>query len=362
MRRGIRITGIKVVTKKNGKRYIYRRVRGALIPLPDLPENDPRFLAAFVAAEKAAPPTKSRHASGTIGAACTAYLGSHDHRALAPSTRKSWRRTIDRINAERGRGKLCDLRPDHLRRDVRSLSPGAASNRLKAWRSVLKFAVAEGWISTDPSLGIKAPRGDVKPHRQWTRAEIDGFRTHWATGTPERTAFEVIFWTGARCVDAVRLGWQMVDAQGWLTFVQEKTGGPAVCPIRTLPPWCAPISSDHAAMLAELPTDRLQWIVTRTGKPRSVKGLSQWFSAAASTAGLPDDCTAHGLRKARAAGLAEINAGTQRTAAWTGHASLSEVAHYTRGADQRAILGAEQEQNMGNHVEKFPNAHGKLLE
>lgn len=348
MRRGVRLRGVKVVVKPDGRRYIYRRVGGRLVPLPNLPENDPRFLAAYVAAEAQAAPKAGKFASGTIGATCMAYLASHDFAALAPSTRAVFRRVIEKIAQQRGTGQLRDLRPDHLAKDVRALSPGAASNRLKAWRAVLNFAVSESLIASSPARAIKAPRAVTVPHRQWTASEISAFREHWKTGTPERLAFEVIYWTGARCVDAVTLGWQRVGRDGWLTYSQQKTGGPATCPIRTLPAWAQAMRADHAALLSELPTDRLQWIVTTYGKPRSVKGLSQWISAAAGTAGLPDDCTAHGLRKARAAALAEAGATTSQIGAWTGHVSLSEIAHYTRSADQRAILGAEREQNTGN--------------
>lgn len=354
MRRGIRLTGIKVITKPNGKRYLYRRVGGALHPLPDLPENHPDFLAAYAAAGKALPRRTSRHAIGSISALIEAYLRSPDYARMAPSTRAVWRRTLDRISQDRGAGLLRDLRSDHLRRDIRALTPGSAANRLKAWRSILRFAVDEGMIPNDPSIGLQKPRSEVTPHRQWTLSEIEAFRAHWPQGSHERTAFEVIHWTGARCSDAAFLGWQMVDGGGWLTYVQDKTDGPATCPVRALPGWAQSLGADHAAFLQALPADRLQWIVTRTGKPRSVKGLSQWLSAAASKAGLPDDCTAHGLRKARAAALSETGATASQIGAWTGHQSLSEIAHYTKGADQRAILGAEREQNTGNRVTKFP--------
>jgi integrase/recombinase XerD len=355
MRRGVRLTGIKVVTKPNGQRYLYRRVGDTLHRLPDLPENHPRFLAACAAAGDAPVRAKGKHAPGTIGALIEAYLRSPDYARMAASTRAVWRRTLDRISAERGMAMLRDLRADHLRKDIRALTPGAASNRLKAWRSILNYAVEEGMIAANPSTGLKKPQGVVSPHRQWTLAEIAAFRAHWPQGTPERTAFEVIYWTGARCVDAARLGWQMIDANGGLSYIQAKTNKPASCPVRALPAWAHRIASDHAAFLAALPSDRLQWIVTGTGKPRSVKGLSQWISAAAARAGLPDDCTAHGLRKARAASLAETGASVSQIGAWTGHRSLSEIAHYTEGADQKRILGMEQERNTGNRVAKFPN-------
>jgi len=357
MRRGIqRLKGIKVITKPNGNRYIYRRVGSSLVPLPDLPENHPAFLAAYAAAGEVEPKFKRKHKAGSIAALCEAYLGSGAFKKNAATTRNVRRLIVDQISQKRGTGMLKDLRPDHVRKDVRSLTPGAASNRLKAWRAMLSFAVDEGMIEANPARDVKAPSSVSVSRHQWTEDEIKQFRKHWKIGTPERTAMEVIYWTGARCVDAVRLGTQMVQS-GWLSFIQVKTGGPATCPITTLPTWCSGLAKDHAHFLASLPSDRIQWIVTSSGKPRSVKGLSQWMSRIASDAGLPDHCTAHGLRSARAAALAETGATTHQIGAWTGHASLSEIAHYTRAADQIGILsGGEQRTKTGNRVQEFPKS------
>lgn len=354
MRRGVRMKGIKVIRKPDGRRYVYKRTPTGLVKLPDLPENDPRFLAAYAAAEP--PPRQSAAPQGSIADLCARYLASPDYRALAPSTRAVWRRLVDKISIQRGKGLVKDLRPGHLRKDVRALSPGAASNRLKAWRSLMKFAVDEGWIETNPAIDVSAPRGDVTPHRAWSADERAAFRAFWQIGTPERLAFEVLHWTAARCIDAVTLGWQMVDRSGWITFTQAKTRQPVALPITApLPLWAAPFEPDRAMLLACLPSDRMQWIVTVHGKPRSHKAMSQWFSRAASKAGLPDDCTAHGLRKARAAALAEIGVSPHQIGAWIGDVSLAMVSHYTRSADRRAILtGPEQERNLGNRVEKFP--------
>lgn len=241
-----------------------------------------------------------------------------------------------------------------MRKDVRVLTPGAASNRLKAWRAIFKFAVEDGWITSNPARDVTAPKGELNPHHQWTLEEITKFRNHWSHGTPQRTAFEVIYWTGARCVDAVRLGEQMVS-NGWLTFTQSKTGGPATCPIGTLPEWCQGLTSDHREFLTALPRAQLIWITTETGKPRSVKGISQWMSKAASTANLPEKCTAHGIRKARAAALAEVAATSHQIGAWTGHTSLTEIAHYTRNADQiRILTGTSRVHKLETNVEKLP--------
>jgi site-specific recombinase XerD len=355
MRQGVRrLKDIKVVTKPNGKQYIYRRVKGGFVKLPNLPENHPTFLAAYAAAEGVELAPKARNKAGSIAALCTQYLSSGEYMKDSPGTRSVRRRIVDKISLERGAGMIHDLRSDHIRKDVRSLTPGAASNRLKAWRAMLRFAVDEGLIDSNPARDVSAPKSVTISHHQWTPQEIEMFRAYWPIGTPQRTAMEVIYWTGARCVDAVRLGTQMVK-DGWLNFVQSKTGGPATCPINNLPEWCRGLSDDHTHFIACVPSDRIQWIVTETGKPRSIKGLSQWMSRIATEAGLPTHCTAHGLRAARAAALAEIGATTHQIGAWTGHVSLAEIAHYTRAADQISILsGGEQSGNLGNRIEKFP--------
>lgn len=47
------------------------------------------------------------------------------------------------------------------------------------------------------------------------------------------------------------------------------------------------------------------------------------------------------------AALAEAGASAHQIAAWTGHESLSEVAHYTRSADKRrAVMGTNEDGTM----------------
>lgn len=44
MRQGVRFRGVKVVVKKDGRRYVYRRTPQGLVALRNLPENDHAFL------------------------------------------------------------------------------------------------------------------------------------------------------------------------------------------------------------------------------------------------------------------------------------------------------------------------------
>jgi integrase len=86
----------------------------------------------------------------------------------------------------------------------------------------------------------------------------------------------------------------------------------------------------------------MTFLATRQGASRSHKALGHLVAKAARAAGV--EKSAHGLRKYRAAALAEAGATAHQIGAWTGHESLAEIQHYVRSADRRrAVLGTEVE-------------------
>jgi integrase len=200
----------------------------------------------------------------------------------------------------------------------------------------LQFAKEQGEIETNPARDAVISKYETKPHQPWTADDIKKFREFWEVGTPERQAMEVVYWTGARCVDARNLGWQKVEG-GVLEFVQQKTGGTAFVPITDEAP--ESLREDQKIFLECIGSDII-WITTRNGRPRSQKGLSQLISAAASKAGLPDGRSAHGLRKARAISLVYAGWTPHKIGAWTGHDSLKEVEDYTKGVNKRALVSS----------------------
>jgi integrase len=73
--------------------------------------------------------------------------------------------------------------------------------------------------------------------------------------------------------------------------------------------------------------------------PKTVAGFGNWFRDQCDQANL-HHCSAHGLRKATAAALAEAGATAHEIAAVTGHMSLEEVERYTRAARKQKLAGA----------------------
>nr|WP_244536829.1 tyrosine-type recombinase/integrase [Methylobacterium brachiatum] len=97
-----------------------------------------------------------------------------------------------------------------------------------------------------------------------------------------------------------------------------------------------PVFSDLAEAIAAAPRTHLTFLVTEYGKPFSTVGFGNRFREWRNQAGLPH-CSAHGLRKATAARLAERGCTPHEIMAVTGPQTLEEVERYTREA-QRAGL------------------------
>ena len=341
--------------RRGGAVYRYIRIKGRpLIALPDLPIDNPKFLAAYAAAIEQVKPTA---ATGTIRAAIIALRRSDRYLSASTSYRAMMARHLEAISATAKTAKLAHLEARHIRADLSSLPPNPAGHRLKAWRMLCAFATETGLIEDDPSNGVKPPRAPkTDGHPPWTANDIAKFRARWPIGTTPRAAMELLYWTGSRISDAVKIGPQHIGRDGILSFIQQKTGGYAYVPWTCqLPLFCS--DTDRQMMLCAIAhmTGHLTFLATITGRSRTAKGLGTTIATACTEAKLPH-LSAHGLRKSRAIALAESGATPHQIGAWTGHTSLSEITHYTRNVDRRAmVMGTEQDQN----IEKQPSQSEK---
>jgi integrase len=107
------------------------------------------------------------------------------------------------------------------------------------------------------------------------------------------------------------------------------------------------------AIIDATPTGHLTLLITKTGKSYCANDFSNQFRRWCDDAGLPPECSFHGLRKAALTRLADAGKTVHQIAAVSGHKTLKEIERYTRGADQRrlareALLG---EQNGTESVE-----------
>jgi integrase/recombinase XerD len=134
----------------------------------------------------------------------------------------------------------------------------------------------------------------------------------------------LLLYTACRREDVVRFGPQHLR-NGRLQYRQAKNEHRNPINIDI------PAHPELLKVISETTTRHLTFLVTEYGKPFSVAGFGGKFRDWCNQAGLPH-CSAHGLRKATAARLAERGASPHEIMAITGHQSLEEVERYTRAA------------------------------
>lgn len=359
MRQGIWPVKLKGIRRqKRGDKVIrYHRATGIRLP-DDIPETHPDFVAAWARCEAGQGQPEERKVaapSGSLAAACIAFRGSPTFTQQSPVYRDILTRNIEAIRAEYGHVAIKAIKAKHISADLAKLAGTRPLSRLKTWRKVMDHARRIGLIEEDPSLTVKAPKVKLKGHEVWTEGDIETFRKKWKIGTVQRACFELLLWTAARTVDAVRIGPQHVGKDGVLSFRQSKTGGMAYVPwTAPLPSWGAGWTDERREMMEALRclAGGLTFLQARGARPRSEKGLSNLISAAAREAKL-EGRTAHGLRKARLTRIAEAGGSAHAIKSWGGHKTLAEAAHYTESADaKRLVTGTEQEQNSVSLAER----------
>lgn len=319
---------------RHGKALYFFRRGAVRVRLPDTFPSEEFWTAYNTAKDGAAQPESEakRAAPGTFNAAIAAYYRSVEFRDLADSTQRARRHILERFRGEHGDKRVKLFERAHLK-DLISVkaaaTPGAAQELLKIMRGLMKFCIDMGLREDNPAVGIR----NVKMHSSgiysWSEEDIARYRGHYAIGTRQRLAIELLLGTGQRRGDVVRMGRQHVH-EGMIDVRQQKTG--KVLSI--------PVHPDLAEVLAATPADNLTFLITAYGAPFTAKGFGTAFRDWCNEAGMPAECSAHGLRKACCRRLAEAGCTAHEIAAISGHTTLAEIQRYTAAAAQKTLAQA----------------------
>jgi integrase len=312
-----------------GRPHCYFRRRGfPRVRLPGLPWS-PSFMAEYEKAMSGARTAlgAGRVKPGSVAAVVAEYLDSQTFfTSKSAGTQRMRRGILERFRAAYGERPFALLPPEWIEALLDSKPPHAARSWLATLRSLCQFAVKRRYLRSDPTANIKqrAVKGDG--FHTWTEDEIAQFEAHYPIGTKPRLALALLLYTGQRRSDVVRMGRQHIKG-GVLTITQQKTGATLAIPVH----------SHLQAVLDATPSEHLTFLVTATGKPYGGNALSEQFRNWCDAAGLPKRCKPHGLRKAACRRLAEAGCSEKQIAAISGHASLDEVARYTKAADKARL-------------------------
>jgi integrase/recombinase XerD len=277
---------------------------------------------------------------GSFGHLCLAYCASITFARLDVSTRNWRRRALEEICENEGDKPVALMQPRHVRRlrDQKADKPGAARNRLKALQALFRWATEEELAPHNPTIGVQSISYTSRPHHTWTLDEVEAFERRHPVGTKAHLAMALMLYTSWRREDAVRLGPQHIvefkledgSKQKRIRYRQAKNED------RKPVDMDIPLHTELAQIIGATPSTHMTFLVTEYGRPYSVNGFGNKFKDWCRQANLPH-CSAHGLRSATAARLAELGATPHEIMAITGHQTLDEVERYTRAAQRRKL-------------------------
>jgi integrase len=325
----IRLKYVQAWVDGEGRVHRYFRRRGyPRVPLPGLPGSI-EFMTAYQVALGGPPMAigAGRVKPGSVSAVVAGYFDSQQFfTSKSVGTQRMRRGILDRFRAAHGDKPIASLPAEWIEALLDTKSPQAARTWLVTLRSLCEFAVKRGWMRANPAANIKLTSVKSDGFHTWTDDEILLFEAHYPIGSKPRLALALLLYTAQRRGDVVRMGRQHIR-DGVLTVRQTKTGVTLAIPLHP----------ELRMILDATPSENLTFLVTATGKPYGGNHFSESFREWCDAARLPKHCSAHGLRKAACRRLAEAGCSANEIAAISGHASLNEVARYTRAADQARL-------------------------
>lgn len=334
-------------------RYYFRRGKGARHRLPDF--ADPAFWPAYEAARQNTTPVRKEPASGTFSWLVRRYRMSAQYQSAAPSTRRMRDQILQRVEANVANAAYIDIKRRHIIQAMedRAATPHAANNFLKIMSGLFKWAVYHDLIPVNPCEGVQKIKAPTDGFHSWSVDEVRQFQKHWPVGTMPRLALDLMLYTGLRRGDVCKVGRQHVK-DGVLTVRTGKTKTDLSLTI-----YPALQRSIDATPARDLP-----FLTTERGAAfASAASFGNWFRKKCQEAGVPDECRAHGLRKAGATIAAQNGATTRQLMSMYGWRTSAMADLYTRGVDQRAMAaeaGERIEDTFAPHlVPNRPAPSGK---
>lgn len=313
--------------------YVYRPSKDKpRIRLPDSLGSQ-EFIEAYEAAKRGETLQPPKSAPDSLRWLVASYVGSAPFKALKPRTQHVRRLILEGIcQSPGGNGpwRTLDVKTVQGMRDRRQDRPEAANSIVKALRALYTYAQDHLAHPINPAAQVPYISSKTDGFHCWTRKEVEQFRDRHPLGTKARLALELLYGTGQRRGDVIRMGRQHVEDDGiWVT--QEKTGARL---------WL-PISLELQDALDAGPTGDMTFLVAippgkKPERPYTAAGFGNWFRRQCDMADL-GHCSAHGLRKARLTHDAEDECTEEELRAISGHTSTKHLGVYTKRADQKRL-------------------------
>lgn len=333
---------VTVNPDRHGKlRARYRKAGVKPVYMKHLP-GEPGFDAEYKGLCEGTGATSSaeRAIPGSVDVLCARYYRSADFLRSGDADQKRRRGIIESFRAEFGNDQVSDFTFEHVelilirRSEKRQNAQGrwiggqvAAVTLRKQMRRLFAYARKIKMISDNPvEEAEKVGKTRISGFHTWTEEEIAQYQKHHPYGTKARLAMEIMLWSGQRKSDARLFGPKhIVDAK--INYSTGKTG---------VNLWM-PIARDLRRAIDAMPAVGVTtYLVTDYGNPFSPHGFGNKMREWCNAAGLPQ-CSSHGLRKALARRMAQMQLSDEQMMAVGGWKQSQQLRTYTEAVEQESL-------------------------
>lgn len=268
-------------------------------------------------------------------------------RGLSANTLQAYqtdlRQTSAWLDAERGVSLASASRADLLAY-LGSLAQAGmrvrtSSRRLSSLRQFYRAALREGWIKTDPSAQIDAPKLGRPLPKSLMEADVEALLFAPDIGTAEglrdRAMLEVLYAAGLRVSELVGLALDEVSQSQGLVRITGKGGKDRLVPLgEDALTWLQRyVTGARPELMARAQSAAV--FVTRRGGPMTRQAFWYRIRKHAQAAGIQTHLSPHTLRHAFATHLVNHGADLRVVQLLLGHSDLSTTQIYTHVARER---------------------------
>lgn len=311
---------------RHGRERIRFRMTGRPTVYPRTQPGSEAFWEEYLAwKNQRAAVGEDRPAPGTFDDLISQFYKSTRWRNIPKdSTKRTYRGELERFRAIYGKRSVATMTAKNVEKLMVKMgdTPAAANNLLKRLRTLFDYAIVLEMRKDNPAKAATSVKSHGGGFHEWTEDEIEQFERAHPIGTRARLALAIFLYTAQRRSDAAVMG-EDRRKPGYVKVRQLKTD--ALLSIRMHP--------ELKRAVDACPSGKPTFLVSERGTPYSKESLGNWFKKQCMAAGLPN-CSAHGLRKAASRRMAELGLSNQLIKSITGHSTDSEVARYTKNADQ----------------------------
>ena len=279
----------------------------------------------------------------TVGAFLEACL---TQRGLSEHTLAAYRRDLNKLHVfaqQRGRpvDKLdyADLVHFAAWLGERGYSIATVARILAAVRSYYRFLHEQGWTPVNPARDLDLPRRPRHLPQVLSVQDLDRILESIPVDRPlglrDRALYELMYATGARVSEVLRLTLDDVDREHRRVLCHGKGGTYRLLPLgRQAFAWLTRYLREGRPHLARSARSRVLFI-NRRGQPLSRSWVWKRLRYYARRAGLDDRIAPHTLRHSFATHLVEGGADLRVVQTLLGHASINTTERYTHVAHAR---------------------------